>query len=98
MSAEASSLTFEQALSELEQIVQKLEAGDASLDEAINAYSRGIELKNQCQQRLESARLQVEKIEEGMNRDGLKRWTVTFTEMPPERDLISVRAAFICGA
>ncbi|MEK9598362.1 MAG: exodeoxyribonuclease VII small subunit [Alphaproteobacteria bacterium] len=44
MSAEASSLTFEQALSELEQIVQKLEAGDASLDDAINAYSRGIEL------------------------------------------------------
>jgi exodeoxyribonuclease VII small subunit len=63
MSAEASSLTFEQALSELEQIVQKLEAGDASLDDAINAYSRGIELKNQCQRRLESARLQVEKIQ-----------------------------------
>ncbi len=63
MSAEASSLTFEQALSELEQIVQKLEAGDASLDDAINAYSRGIELKNECQRRLESARLQVEKIQ-----------------------------------
>ena len=63
MSAEASSLTFEQALSELEQIVQKLEAGDASLDDAIKAYSRGIELKNQCQQRLVSARLQVEKIQ-----------------------------------
>ena len=63
MSAEAASLTFDQALSELEEIVQKLEAGDASLDEAINAYSRGIELKNQCQKRLESARLQVEKIQ-----------------------------------
>ena len=63
MSAEAPSLTFEQALSELEEIVQKLEAGDASLDEAIKAYSRGIELKNQCQRRLDSARLQVEKIQ-----------------------------------
>tara|TARA_B100001093_G_C25978341_1_gene656232 strand:- start:135 stop:386 length:252 start_codon:yes stop_codon:yes gene_type:complete len=63
MIAEASSLTFEQALSELEEIVQKLEAGDASLDEAINAYSRGIELKSQCQKRLESARMQVEKIQ-----------------------------------
>mgnify|MGYP005738911999 CR=1 FL=1 len=63
MSAEASSLTFEQALSELEQIVQKLEAGDASLDDAINAYSRGIELKNQCQLRLVSARLKVEKFQ-----------------------------------
>ena len=63
MSTEASSLTFEQALFELEEIVQKLESGDASLDEAIKAYSRGIELKNQCQKRLESARLQVEKIQ-----------------------------------
>ena len=63
MSAEAPSLTFEQALSELEEIVEKLEAGDASLDEAIKAYSRGIELKNQCQRRLDSARLQVEKIQ-----------------------------------
>jgi len=57
------SLTFEQALAELESIVRKLESGDAYLDEAINAYSRGIELKNQCQQRLEAARLQVEKIQ-----------------------------------
>ena len=63
MSVEAPSLTFEQALSELEEIVQKLEEGDASLDEAIKAYSRGIELKNQCQRRLDSARLQVEKIQ-----------------------------------
>ena len=63
MSTDASSLTFEQALSELEGIVKKLETGDASLDDAIAAYSRGIELKNQCQQRLELARLQVEKIQ-----------------------------------
>ena len=63
MNDEANSLTFEQALAELEEIVRKLEVGDVSLDDAINAYARGIELKNQCQQRLESARLQVEKIQ-----------------------------------
>ena len=63
MKDQTTSLTFEQALAELESIVSKLESGDASLDEAINAYSRGIELKNQCQQRLEAARLQVEKIQ-----------------------------------
>ena len=63
MKDQTTSLTFEQALAELESIVRKLESGDASLDEAINAYSRGIELKNQCQQRLEAARLQVEKIQ-----------------------------------
>ena len=63
MNDESASLTFEEALAELEGIVQKLEAGDVSLDEAINAYSRGIELKNKCQQRLEAARLKVEKIQ-----------------------------------
>ena len=63
MKDQTTSLTFEQALAELESIVRKLESGDASLDEAINAYSRGIELKNQCQQRLEAARLKVEKIQ-----------------------------------
>ena len=63
MKDQKTSLTFEQALAELEGIVSKLESGDASLDEAISAYSRGIELKNQCQQRLEAARLQVEKIQ-----------------------------------
>ena len=63
MKDQATSLTFEQALAELESIVSKLESGDASLDEAISAYSRGIDLKNQCQQRLEAARLQVEKIQ-----------------------------------
>ena len=63
MKDQTTSLTFEQALAELESIVKKLESGDASLDEAINAYSRGIELKNQCQQRLEAARLQVEKFQ-----------------------------------
>ena len=63
MNDDSTSLTFEEALAELEGIVQKLEAGDVSLDEAINAYSRGIELKNKCQQRLEAARLKVEKIQ-----------------------------------
>ena len=63
MNDESTSLTFEEALAELEGIVQKLESGDVSLDEAINAYSRGIELKNKCQQRLEAARLKVEKIQ-----------------------------------
>ena len=76
MSAEAPSLTFEQALSELEEIVQKLEAGDASLDEAIKAYSRGIELKNQCQRRRDSARLQVEKIQ--FPKDGSEAVTEPF--------------------
>ena len=55
-------LTFEQALGELEAIVEQLERGDVSLDTAIDAYARGMSLKTHCQARLEEARLRVEKI------------------------------------
>lgn len=55
-------LTFEQALGELEAIVEQLERGDVSLDAAIDAYARGMSLKTHCQARLEEARLRVEKI------------------------------------
>ena len=55
-------LTFEQALGELEAIVEQLERGDVSLDTAIDAYARGMSLKAHCQARLEEARLRVEKI------------------------------------
>ena len=62
MSNEVKQLSFEQALQELEAVVAKLEAGDVSLDDAIDAYSRGMSLKTHCQARLEEARLKVEKI------------------------------------
>ena len=62
MSNEVKRLSFEQALQELEAVVAKLEAGDVSLDDAIDAYSRGMSLKAHCQARLEEARLKVEKI------------------------------------
>lgn len=55
-------LSFEEALSELEAIVQQLEGGSVSLDKAIEAYARGMVLKQHCQARLEEARLKVEQI------------------------------------
>ena len=55
-------LTFEDALSELEAIVEKLEGGNVDLDKAIDAYARGMSLKQHCQARLEEARLKVEQI------------------------------------
>jgi len=54
--------SFEDALAELEAIVNRLESGDISLDDAIAAYARGTELKQQCQKRLEEAQLKVDKI------------------------------------
>ena len=44
-------LSFEDALAELEIIVNKLESGDVSLDEAIKAYERGSILKEQCEKK-----------------------------------------------
>jgi len=60
--ADISSLSFEDALKQLEDIVSKLESGQASLEDSINMYSRGAELKAHCEKKLEAARLKVEKI------------------------------------
>lgn len=55
-------ITFEKALQELEGIVESLERGEVSLDDAIAAFERGTQLKSHCQARLEEARMKVEKI------------------------------------
>jgi exodeoxyribonuclease VII small subunit len=61
------SLSFEQALAELEQIVARLESGQAPLEDSIRMYERGAALKSHCETRLEAARLRVEKIVMGAN-------------------------------
>jgi exodeoxyribonuclease VII small subunit len=55
-------MSFEQAMSELETIVRKLENGQGELEQSIADYTRGTELKKHCQMKLENARLRVEKI------------------------------------
>jgi len=56
------SLSFEDALSELESIVSKLEHGDAPLEQSIEIYERGARLKKHCEGKLKSAQLKVDKI------------------------------------
>ncbi len=55
-------MSFEQAMQELEQIVRRLETGDAPLEESLNDYSRGTALRTHCQKTLQDAKLNVEKI------------------------------------
>mgnify|MGYP002624550737 CR=1 FL=1 len=55
-------LSFEDALSELEGIVRKLETGDVDLDESIAIYERGTRLKAHCEAKLAAAKAKVEKI------------------------------------
>ena len=57
-----SELTFEAAQAELEQIVERLEQGHASLDEALALWERGEQLYALCRARLDSAEGKVEEL------------------------------------
>jgi exodeoxyribonuclease VII small subunit len=61
-------LSFEDALTELEQIVGKLEGGQAPLQESIEIYERGGLLKAHCESLLRKAEARIEKIT--LDRDG----------------------------
>jgi exodeoxyribonuclease VII small subunit len=56
------SLSFEQALAELERIVAELESGKTDLEQSITAYERGARLKAHCETKLKEAQLRVERI------------------------------------
>jgi exodeoxyribonuclease VII small subunit len=56
------SMSFENALEELETIVRQLEAGRGKLDEAIGAYERGAALKRHCETKLTEAKAKIERI------------------------------------
>jgi exodeoxyribonuclease VII small subunit len=60
--ADVKKLTFEKALAELEQIVQKLEGGAVPLEESVAIYERGEVLKRRCEELLRQAEARVEKI------------------------------------
>ena len=53
-------MTFEEAMKELENLVDSLDKGDVSLDEAIAAYDKGSRLKDHCQKKLNEAKMKVE--------------------------------------
>jgi exodeoxyribonuclease VII small subunit len=57
-----SEATFEEAQRELETIVQRLESGEASLDEAITLWERGEELYAICSTKLDAAQGRIEEL------------------------------------
>ena len=60
--ADISGLSFEEALKELERIVSRLESGEAQLQEAIDLYERGDQLRRKCAERLDAAQARIEAI------------------------------------
>jgi exodeoxyribonuclease VII small subunit len=55
-------VTFEEAQRELEEIVQRLESGEAPLDEALKLWERGEELYRFCTERLDAAEGTIEEL------------------------------------
>ena len=55
-------MSFEDAIQELETIIDKLESGEVPLDETISLYDRGSELKKYCEQKLQTAEEKIQRI------------------------------------
>ncbi|HTW50822.1 MAG TPA: exodeoxyribonuclease VII small subunit [Stellaceae bacterium] len=55
-------MSFEDALAELEGIVRGLESGQVKLDDAIQSYERGAQLKRHCEKKLNEAQQRVDRI------------------------------------
>jgi len=61
--------SFEAALAELESIVEKMEAGELSLEDSLAQYRRGAELLKLCQSRLTDAQAQIKVLENDALKD-----------------------------
>jgi exodeoxyribonuclease VII small subunit len=63
------SKSFEDAMADLEAIVESLESGETPLDEMMEKYEKGMDLLKLCRNRLNKAELKIQKIEN--TKDGL---------------------------
>jgi exodeoxyribonuclease VII small subunit len=61
-------LSFEQALSEIESIIERIEAGEVGLEESLLKYERGVSLVNHCRGKLDRAQQQVEDLTRRLER------------------------------
>jgi len=63
--------SYEQALAELDRLVQQMEGGQLPLDQLLDSYRRGADLLAYCRSRLQTVEEQVKLLEDGQ----LKTWT-----------------------
>ena len=64
MAQNENAVSFEKALEELERLVEKMEEGELSLEEALKTYERGIELSRTCQRALDAAEQRIQILTE----------------------------------
>ncbi|MFL2789179.1 MAG: exodeoxyribonuclease VII small subunit [Paracoccaceae bacterium] len=63
-----SEVSFEKAMAELEEVINKLEYGEVPLEDSIKLYERGAELKKICEAKLKEAEQKVKNIT--LDKDG----------------------------
>ncbi len=57
-----SAMSFEDAMKELENILNRIDMGEEPLENAVSAFERAAQLRNHCEKKLELARLRIEKV------------------------------------
>jgi len=62
------SYPFEESLSKLERLVEKMESGDLSLEDSLKTFEEGIKLTRECQQALKDAEQKVKML---IEKDGV---------------------------
>ncbi|GIX03127.1 MAG: hypothetical protein KatS3mg113_0133 [Planctomycetaceae bacterium] len=81
------SLSFEQAIHQLEAITRQLEEGGLSLEESLAAYERGVRLLRICHQKLQQAELQVEQLLKVDPQGKIEIAPLEFVEEKPEPEV-----------
>ncbi|SDN62932.1 exodeoxyribonuclease VII small subunit [Bacillus sp. OK048] len=64
MNSDISSLTFEEALRDMEKVVEKLEEENVTLEDSIDLYQKGMELFKVCNQKLKEAEKKISQLVE----------------------------------
>jgi len=60
-------ISFEDSLKKIEEIVEELEKGELSMDEALKLYEEGMEFSDKCMEKLNESKQKVEKITKAGN-------------------------------
>ena len=64
MSEKNSTITLEENFAKLEEVIEVLEAGEVSLEEAFNAYSKGMAILKECNEQIDRVEKKVLKLSE----------------------------------
>ena len=60
---EPEDIAFEEALANLEEIVQRMESGDAPLDSLVQNYEKGVKLLKICRDKIEGAEMKIKEAQ-----------------------------------